>query len=209
VWKCQSEVGVVVIVVPKRRPCGAVLVPLVLGADGTAVGEHAVLPDSQPHRLLRVIRHGHAGVPVAGGAADVVALPVVRVRELDVADAVAGGRGRVRICNGRVGEPGVPPGEQDGRRRRARHGAHRTEDGKRVDEGRVTAHLTQAGNRARALDGAGVVVVRVDGAGGVAELVLEVGADEAWQIEENHGSGHGVRKEGDDEQGKRRVVLGR
>jgi hypothetical protein len=74
---------------------------------------------------------------------------------------------------------------------------HRTEDGKRVGEGRVTAHLTHAGNRARALDDAGVVVVRVDGAGGVAEIVQEVGADEAWQVEENHGSGHGAREEGD------------
>jgi hypothetical protein len=31
----------------------------------------------------------------------------------------------------------------------------------------------------------------------VAEIVQEVGADEAWQVEENHGSGHGAREEGD------------
>ncbi|TVU06675.1 hypothetical protein EJB05_49899, partial [Eragrostis curvula] len=174
-WRKRSEVGVV-IVSPKH----------VTVAVGDDVGELAVVPHGRRHRLLGELCAGQAGVAVTGGAADVVALPVVHVSELNVAYVVAGGRGSLRVGDGQLVGFAVE-----------------------VQAERAQAHLAQAGNRARALDGAGVDVVRVDGAGGVVELeellLGEAGADEAWQIGENHGSGQGTWEEGDGEQGQSRV----
>ena len=77
-------------------------------ASGGAVVEPAVLPDGRRDRLLGELRAVRL-VMLAGGAVDVVALPVVQMRELDVADVGAGSCSSARVGDGKMDAPGVPP----------------------------------------------------------------------------------------------------